>query len=137
MSKNAPEDEAISLFAGLLANPDVRLSLHRESGVRYPSTSSNIEIGSPTAMVQIILFSKNNRITNILNPTEIHPATGPYHDLYTMTIILPRLAQKLDSNVKIMNDLKDHGISTGPYSQVLCHGGNFVLPNKIYNSYFS
>jgi hypothetical protein len=24
---DAPEDEAISLFAGLLANPDVRLSL--------------------------------------------------------------------------------------------------------------
>jgi hypothetical protein len=34
--------------------------VHRESGVKYPSTSSNIEIGSPTAMVQIILFSKNN-----------------------------------------------------------------------------
>ncbi len=27
----APEDEAISLFAGLLANPDVSLSLHRFS----------------------------------------------------------------------------------------------------------
>ena len=34
--------------------------VHRESGVGYPSTSSNIEIGSPTVMVQIILFSKNN-----------------------------------------------------------------------------
>ncbi len=34
--------------------------VHRESGVKYPSTSSNIEIGSPTAMVQIILLSKNN-----------------------------------------------------------------------------
>jgi hypothetical protein len=34
--------------------------VHRESGVKDPSTSSNIEICSPTAMVQIILFSKNN-----------------------------------------------------------------------------
>ena len=32
---DAPEDEAISLFAGLLANPDVRLSLHRHSYIGF------------------------------------------------------------------------------------------------------
>ena len=36
---DAPEDEAISLFAGLLANPDVRLSL-REKKVFFPGFSS-------------------------------------------------------------------------------------------------
>ncbi len=40
---DAPEDEAISLFAGLLANPDVRLSLqtHRETDRFF--TSSGVQ----------------------------------------------------------------------------------------------
>ena len=33
---DTPEDEAISLFAGLLANPDVRLSLYRDRTLSDP-----------------------------------------------------------------------------------------------------
>jgi hypothetical protein len=49
---DAPEDEAISLFAGLLANPDMTLSLPPDGRPRTTSSSSPVpkhQHGVPTS----------------------------------------------------------------------------------------
>ena len=52
---DAPEDEAISLFAGLLANPDVRLSLHMKSSLSGHKLKGmfKFSLSKETTVVQI------------------------------------------------------------------------------------